>query len=225
MNELIVISSASFEGGMLPIYRKQLADAGIDFYVEDISKQNIPPLGGNSEIKTRDMIELSSRFAHYKKIVYTDAFDFCFFGDRDEVFEKIPNDHVLWGAEKNCYPDLEIAPRVPDRGPWRFGNGGFLCGTPSAMIAWAEKLRTRPEYSGNVLDQQYLNIYLAENDDFVQIDYRTNLCFCLFGGYPELEFENGRPVNTMYGTHPAWVHANGHWDTSEMNYKYERSLQ
>lgn len=225
MNDLIVIAAASCEGGTLPLYRKQLADAGIDFHVEDISGMSIPPLGGNSEIKTNGMIDLSRRFSHYKKIIFTDAFDMCFFGNKDETISKIPEDYVLWAAEKNCYPDQAIAPRIPDRGPHRFGNGGFLCGTPDAMIAWAEKLRVYPGYNGNVLDQQYLNISLADNDDFVRIDHQTNICFCLYGGYSELEFENGKPVNTMYGTHPQFIHANGHWDASQMWAKHAESLK
>jgi len=225
-NDLIVVTAAtSNEGGTLSLYREQLAKAGIDFHIEDISSQPRPSLGGNSGIKTDQMISLSQRFANYQKIVFTDAFDMTFWSSKDEVISKIPDDHVLWGAEKNCYPDAEIAAKIPDRGPWRFGNGGFLCGTPEAMIAWARKLRTRPDYHQNVLDQQYLNIYLAEQDDFVQIDWKTELVFCLYGGYPELEFVKGKPVNMTYGTYPAWCHANGSWNATEMWDKYERSLQ
>ena len=224
MNDLIVISAASCEKGYLSLYREQLAKAGIDFHLEDISGTEIPALGGNSAIKTASMISLSQRFSHYKKIVFTDAFDFCFFGERDDVIAKIPDDYVLWGAEKNCYPDQTIAPRIPDRGLHRYGNGGFLCGPPEAMIAWAEKLRERPGYHGNVLDQQYLNLYLSEEDDFVKIDHTTSICFCLFGGYEELQFEKGLPVNSTYGTHPNFVHFNGGWNPTEMFMKYERSL-
>ena len=224
MNDLIVISAASCEKGFLSLYREQLAKAGIDFHLEDISGTVIPPLGGNSAIKTASMIDLSQRFSRYKKIVFTDAFDFLFFGDRDELISKIPDDHVLWGAEKNCYPDASIAELIPDRGPHRFGNGGFLCGTPDAMIGWAEKLRSCDFYDGNVLDQQYLNIFLARDDEFVRIDWKTEIVFCLFGGYDELEFENGKPVNRMYNTRPSFIHANGGWDWKPMWERYTASL-
>jgi len=224
-NDLIVITAASsMEGGTLPLYREQLAKAGIEFHVEDISGQHIPPLGGNSGINTESMISLSTRFSHYERIVFTDAFDVTFYGTREDVIAKIPLDRVLWGAEKNCYPDLSIAPRVPDRGPHRFGNGGLLAGTPEQMIKWATDLRNLSCYHPNVLDQQYLNILLADQSDLCHIDHQTTLFCCLFGGYTELEFEQGLPVNTMYGTHPNFLHANGHWDTSEMFTKYERSL-
>jgi hypothetical protein len=224
-HSLIVITAASCEKGTLALYREQLLNAGIPFHVEDISSQHIPPLGGNSGIKTQSMIDLSTRFSDYQKIIFTDAFDMLFFGDKQSVLAKIPSDRVLWGAEKNCYPDQSIASLVPDRGPARFANGGLLAGTPAAMIDWATRLRERPSYHPNVLDQQYLNLYLAENNDLMcTIDHTSSLFFCLFGGYPELEFERGLPVNRMYDTHPNFCHANGHWSADEMWRKYEASL-
>lgn len=224
--DLIVITAASTtERGTLPLYADQLTVAGIDFHIEDISGQHIPPLGGNSGIKTKSMIDLSTRFSHYSFIVFTDAFDVTFYGTKEDVLSKIPTTHVLWGAEKNCYPDQSIASRVPDRGPHRFGNGGLLAGTPAMMIDWAERLREYLEYHPNVLDQQYLNILLAEQNDLCHIDSRTSLFFCLFGGYSELEFEKGLPVNRMYGTHPQFLHSNGHWAADEMFHKYEESLR
>jgi hypothetical protein len=223
-SELIVVTAASCEKGTLPLYREQLAQAGIPFYLDDISSHYIPPLGGNFRIKIESMRRLSQQFLAYERIVFTDAFDVVFFGDKDSLLAKIPTDRVLWGAEKNCYPDPAIAERIEQRPGARFANGGLLCGSPRAMIEWTHSAESHPWYHPDSLDQQWLNAMVAEKSPLAQCDFCSRIFFCLFGGYPELEFERGVPVNTMFQTHPQFVHANGHWDTTEMWRKWKESL-
>jgi hypothetical protein len=73
-------------------------------------------------------------------------------------------------------------------------------------------------------NQGLYNILLVEQPELIDIDWKTELFFCLHTGYPELEFEQGRMVNTAWGTRPAFAHANGAWPTAEMWEKYHRSL-
>jgi len=224
MKDLIVITAASGNYGTLPLYRDQLSRAQIDFYVDDISGKYIPPLGGNFAMKLESMRRLSQQFSTYQRIVFTDAFDVTFWGDRDSLISKIPLDYVLWGAEKNCYPNHHLAEVIPNWCPARFANGGLLCGTPQSMLDWCDRAESHPLFHPNILDQQWLNQMLAENSPLVTCDHVSKIFFCLFGGYPELEFERGLPVNALYNTHPHFIHANGKWSADEMWRRYEESI-
>jgi hypothetical protein len=88
-----------------------------------------------------------------------------------------------------------------------------------------------PAYNPGMLDQQFLNILVAEDQRDVSraplclLDDRSTLFFNLYGGCEELEFEKGKPVNTLCGTRPLFIHASGQWPVAETMAKYERSLQ
>lgn len=224
MNDLIVILSASGVRGTMREYLRQLARARIDFHVEDISGFPHLDTGGNLRQKVESLRNMAHRFSNYKRLVFSDAFDVTFYGTREDVIATIPDDYVLWAAEKNCYPDQAIAAHIPDSGPWRFANGGLLCGTPKSFIEWAHLAETHSAFNPAIVDQQFHNMMLAEKSPLCIIDSHTDLFFCLYGGYEELEFENGLPVNTLYGTHPQFIHANGKWDATEAFAKLERSL-
>jgi hypothetical protein len=223
MNDLLVIMGASCVSGTMPLYLDQLKTAGIEYHVEDIAGVQQHEL--NLGWKCRWVRQFGQRFSSYQRLVITDAWDVTFYGTREEVISKIPTTHVLWAAEKNCYPNPAIAEAIEKRTPWAFNNGGMLCGTPEQMIEWANTVERHPKYLPGYLDQEFHNMMLAEkNAKLCTIDDQTNLFFCLFCGYPELEFEKGIPVNTFCDTHPNFLHANGKWSSGEMFHKYERSL-
>jgi hypothetical protein len=174
--------------------------------------------------KVQKFREFATSYSRFEKIVLSDAWDITFYGTKEDALSKIPDDHVLQAAEKNCYPDLSMAGSIPDRGPWRFVNGGLTAGRPGIILRWLELLESHPLYNPGCLDQWFFNALLAEGSPLCNIDAETMLFFCLFGGYAELEFEKGLPVNTVYGTHPNFCHRNGGWSGDEMFGKYERSL-
>ena len=224
MKDLIVITAASSVQGTMPLYLRQLMDAGIDVHVEDTSKLNLTGAGGDLGFKIHWLREFSQRFAEYEAFVLTDAFDVTFYGTREQVIKKIPRKGVLWGAEKNCYPDPHIASRITGSTPWHLANGGLLCGTPGVLLDWCEAAERHPLYDTHLLDQEFLNMLLAEKDPLAQIDSCTAVFFCLYGGYDELEFTKGIPLNTTCCTFPNFVHANGKWDAGEMFARCQRSL-
>jgi hypothetical protein len=224
-SNLIVVLGTTASGGFMPEYLKSLEQADIPYHIEDISMMPNLNGGGNLGWKVEFFRKTASMFSSYEFMIVSDAWDMMFFcRNKGEVLCRLPKDHVLFAAEKNCYPDAAIAPRIPDRGPWRFMNGGLSGGTPQSFLAWCDAAERHPLYVPSALDQWFTNELLAAEDPLIQIDYRTRLFFCLYGGYPELEFVNGMPVNTMYHTYPCWIHANGKWSTEELLEKYQRSL-
>ena len=224
MNDLIVLMGASEVHGTMTTYLRQLSEAEIEWRSVDVSDRPNQNGGGNLGYRVKIFRSLATQFAHYEKLIFSDAFDVTFYGSKEDVFKKIPKDYVLHAAEKNCYPDPSMAERITGRTPWRFANGGLAAGTPQAFLEWCEAVETHPHYNPEMLDQQFLNERVAEGSPLCRIDSETKLFYCLFGGYDELDFASGMPINTACCTFPNFCHANGKWTADEMFARYERSL-
>jgi hypothetical protein len=225
-NDILVIIPCTCEAGTLPLYKKQLSEAQIDFQIETLGPP--PPLGWGLATGVQYFRDWATRFANYERLVVTDAFDVTFFGTREDVISNIPMDYVLQAAEKNCYPDYAEAQRIgelyPDRGEHRFVNGGMTAGTPKAIYEWADAIEKHPDFLPHALNQWFFNRRLADGSDLCHIDHTTKLFYCLFGGYSELDFIKGKPINTTYGTRPSFIHANGCAGTEGMWAAYNRSI-
>lgn len=224
MTDLIVIMGATEVHGTLPLYREQIFSAGIELKIIDCSdKPNING-GGNLGYRVALFRKYATEYSERKFIIFSDAFDVTFYGaSAKEIMLRMPREGLLHAAEKNCYPDKAIAERIAG-GPWRFANGGLVAGSPKAYIEWCDFAESHPLYVPTMLDQQFLNILVAERSPFAKLDTLTRMFFCLYGGYDELQFENGKPVNALYGTRPLFVHANGKWTADEMFDRQKRSL-
>jgi hypothetical protein len=211
MKDLLVILSCTSEQGMMAKYRSQLAAAEIDVYVDKIDGFPNSNGGGTLGHQVQGQRRLARQFEEYGKLIFTDAFDVLFYGTGGDVMEKIPDDHVLLAAERNCYPDPSLAPTFPGTTAWRYVNGGMMAGTPERILEWLNEIERHPLYDPNGLNQRFFNLVRYSGSSLVPIDERTELFYCLYLEQNELAFENGLPVNTVLGTHPNFIHANGKW--------------
>ncbi len=206
MKDLLVTMGASEVRGYMAEYLGQLQDAGIETNIDKLGDFPNKNGGGTLGFQIKKERELAQRFSDYEKIVFTDAWDVLFYGTKADVICKIPDDYVLLGAERNCYPDaLPIAGDTP----WRFTNGGLMAGSPKNILAWLDGLERHPLYRPDDINQRLYNLLLLQGSELVSIDSRTELFYCLILDNAELQFERGLPVNTLCGTHPNFIHANG----------------
>ncbi len=232
MNELIVITGSSLppsdpRTGTLKLYLEQLSMAGIQTHL--VSHTDVPKSEGGApgtlEFFIKSIRQVAHQFSDYKRLVITDGWDVVFFGTKGDVIRKIPMDKCLIGAAKECYPwELAKRNKTSEDTDRMYANGGLLAGTPESILKLVDAMANHPKYRPRLENQGMMNIMLKEKADAFYCDHRTELFFTLYDGYPELEFENGIPINTMYGTRPQLLHANGHWQTDEMFDKYKRSL-
>jgi hypothetical protein len=200
--------------------------AGIECVVHPLT--DIPTAGGipwKREYYIKRHSEIACRYADYERLVITNAWDVTFYGTPEDVIRKVPMDRVLVGAGRESWPDCSIRDITPGITPWKFSNGGLTAGAPTNILAFADALEDHPKYEAGMWDQGMLNITLADRTAPFQLDCRTELFFCLFDGYPELDFERGLPVNTLCGTRPNFIHANGNWPIQELQEKRQRSLR
>lgn len=221
-DELIVLTASTVgpnhpESGTLALYLSQLEAAGIDHYCEPLTE--FPSNGGSLSYKVTNLRRRVVENLHYDKIVFTDGHDMQYFGRRDDLISKIPEAGVILGAERNCYPEPDIAHLIQTPRPFSFANGGWLAGTPESFLLWLDAIEQHARYSEGMLDQGWFNRRLADNDPLIMIDYHTALVYCTYGesgNIADLQWEDSIPINTLYGTHPNFIHCNGHWPSDHI---------
>jgi hypothetical protein len=225
LKDLLVLMACSSVQKLQPEYMRQLTEADIDYHVEHLGPRANENGGGTFSHKVDSFRRLSKLFCEYEKLVFTCAWDVLFYGTKKEVLGKIPDQGVLLGAERNCYPDASIAHLCKGDVPWRFVNGGLTAGTPESILAWLDGIEQHLQYHPSEVDQLSLNLMRAENSPLTMIDARTELFYCLHLEGGELDFENGLPVNKLCGTHPNWLHFNGRHPHEPAMELRERSLR
>lgn len=221
MKDVLVLMGASRENGTMKEYLQQLKDADIDTHVwsiDDWSKS------GTLGFQVEKYIELAHQFKDYKYLIFTDAWDVTFYGSKADVLAKMPDIEVLWAAERNCFPDPSLAPKMKGTTPWRFVNGGMMCGTPELIHDFFVQIQKAPGYNPDLLNQGYFNTLRFNDSDLIHIDTHTHLFYTLYLEGEELQFEKGLPVNTLLGTKPNFIHANGNWPTEHIIQRRKNSL-
>lgn len=211
MKDLLVITGASSIQKLMPTYLDQLRMADIPIHVEPLPPYFNPNLGvlGFTISSMRKLLVQHPA----EKIVITDAFDVLFYGTKEEVIAKVPEEGVIMAAERNCYPEPFLSIHIDGPTPWRYVNGGMWAGTPTSLLKWCDSIEDDLTYDPNVLGQLWFNRRLAAGTDLVNLDYRTELFYCMFleDQGNEMQIVNGRPTNTLCGTHPPFLHFNGSW--------------
>lgn len=223
MIDFIVIMGASKPNRLMPLYLEQLQKAGIPHEAETISMGS--PNDGTLERCLRDWRRLANRFSGYDRLILTDAWDVLCYASREEIGEVLAcfSPSPVFAGEKNCYPETSLASSIPDRGPWRFVNGGMLTASPSELMKWCHAVESHPAYDPKMVGQKWLNRRLAEKSSLVDIDFCCALFQCMYLDEGEVTARDGRPYNSVTETFPCWVHFNGSWPYEPFFEKMEMS--
>lgn len=219
MPDLQVITFCTRRAGLIAQYEEQLSRAGIAFHVESLAGMQNGDFGslGARLTNCRRLVE---KFKDSSKIVFTDAWDVLFYGTAEEVYEKIPIDRVLIAAERNCWPDTYMAPYYPGKSVWRFVNGGLQAGTPEQLMQWIDGVEKHPCYHPGYIDQHWMNLRLLDGSFPIPLDTETNLFYCMVGEAGELLCKDARPINSITGTRPNFIHFNSKHDPTMFLWKW-----
>jgi hypothetical protein len=136
----------------------------------------------------------------YTHFLYTDAWDTV--AMRPDV--QVPSEGLLISAERACYPYPKWAERYPvNDSPWRYVNGGGWCGEISAFLRMYESKPPTDEMNDQVwLTERFLA-------GWGKLDYEC-MIFQTLGFCPVSDFIHSPFTNTVTGSHPAFIHGNGH---------------
>lgn len=164
-----------------------------------------------------------TKFQEGERVILTDCWDVVFADHPDNVAQRCKQhygDAVVFNTEKSCWPLAELAHYFPDVGsPWRFLNGGVICGPADKLLAMFEAMkleeygfdRTLPD--GTKIepnDAVPLVKAYVEQPVPVVVDQHCRVFQC-FSEWNESEFEiSDKGVrNVVTNTRPGVLHFNG----------------
>lgn len=208
MNDVIVVAGATHREGFIDEYEAQLAAADIPFYLKPLDPL---PAGANSITMRRRIKffrDIASEFSDYRTIYITDAWDVLFFGTKQELIDKAPT-LFLCSAERNCYPEADLADRISGFTPWRYANNGCVAANPEYLWNWcADAERTNDL---DILDQAWFNRRCAERSPLTPLDTSTNIFYVVSAWLEDgaLQVKNGRPWNSVTNCYPSFLHFSG----------------
>ena len=214
MNEVIVVAQITHREGMIDEYERQLTEAGIPFYWHQIAPL---PNGANSITAAKRIAyirEMADRFREYQHIVMTDAWDVLFFGTKEELVSKLPENMIV-SAERNCYPEAHLTKEFTSESPWRFANNGMLAGAPDKLLRWCDLAERNYSGDAQILDQAWFNRRCLDSH-LVWLDETTSIFYVVSAWLEDgsLKLRGTRPYNTKYDTFPSLFHFSGKCDTT-----------
>ena len=200
MSDLCVFST-----GIKPLLRQSCADHGIELHEYGVGR----PWPGMCVGKiTEPLAFLKTRTEKYA--LFTDGEDSFIVNDEDHIIGEFEANVSRWrpiliSAEKNCYPDPELAEQYPESPtPWKYINAGGWMGKREALIMALGELQDSPFFG--VSDDQlcwhhwFLRYrYLADLDSGCEV-------FQTMAGTDEF-IPPG--MNTLTLSCPSVIHFNG----------------
>lgn len=219
---VIVVAGATHREGFIDEYEAQLAAASIPFHLEQLDPL---PSGANS-ISMQRRIDffrgIASKFSNYDVIYITDAWDVLFFGTKQELIDKAP-ETFLCSAERNCYPEADLADKIHGDTPWKYCNNGMIAAAPSYLLAWCDQAASTPDL--NHLDQGWFNRRRAEGSHLTPLDETTNLFYVMSAWLEDgaLQVKDGRPWNSTCDTFPNFIHFSGKCQDNDFRKMMEES--
>lgn len=207
----IVVMGASRSNKLMPRYLAQLEAASIPYHVEPLTITS--PSDGTLGLCLDYYKKFAERFSQYERLILTDAWDFLCYGTREQVVASLPQfPIVVFGAERNCYPEPALADQIGNWGTvWNYVNGGCLTASPSELLHWCRAVQSHPAYDPQMIGQQWFNRRWAEHSELIHIDFHTRLFYCMYREEesPALMNQDGRPFNSVCKTFPPLIHFNG----------------
>lgn len=216
----IVCLGASKPAKLMSRYLNQLTTSSIPYHITTLILTS--PSDGRMGLCVAYYRQLAQEFSSHSRLIITDAWDVLCYGSYEDIASiliSIPPT-VLFAAERNCYPEPELASVISAHWnstqgsiPWLYANGGMLTASPAELLLWCDLVERHPAYDPDMIGQQWLNRRLTEGSELVSIDSRTNLFYCMYmeDQSPALRNVAGMPHNILTNTFPKFIHFNGSW--------------
>ncbi len=142
-------------------------------------------------------------------ILFMDGYDTMATGSPKKLIDKFKamNKRIVFGAEKSCWPDKNLASQYPpSTSPWKYLNSGQFIGY--AKDIW-NIIQEPIENSAD--DQLYYTLKFLENRDEIAIDNKCEMFQCMGQSADDLEivYNHGNFNNKRTNTSPYIIHGNG----------------
>lgn len=215
MLEPLAVSLCSERRGYVSVLERQLKREGIEFQVEidqDFSWRRRALWAMKKASDNQDRL-----------LLFLDPWDVVFCGTKSELMHELYQSHITVSGDRNCWPDPQFKTEYFFKdgdvlSPWRYVNVGVIIGPGSKIseaMEWGWQRfpivgdhRTIVSECGS--DQRFwTKLYLFGGFN-IKIDTECRMCQTAIGyKRGELDYVDGRLVNTVFGTRPLFMHANG----------------
>ena len=182
------------------------ANLGLSYYLFGLGEQ----WPGAIEAKIiRLLWEIERLETEY--VLMTDAGDSFVMADEDELLARTPAAPPVVSAEKNCWPQPQLAEYYPGSvSPWRYVNSGGYIGTKEGVAGMLRAMHASLPSDDQGDDQfalslAYLNGYPLILDTLCQV-FQT----AAGAGQDEFSWQGNRLRNNVTGSTPCVLHFNGH---------------
>lgn len=138
---------------------------------------------------------------------------------KDALLENFSMEKVVFNAEKNCYPDGDLAIRYPHtNSSWRYLNAGILAGKISVLKhLYSEVLDKIPKS----MDQLQFSIAFL-NGAPIELDNDCKVFQTLYmTSEEEISYSKEGIKNNVTGTYPLLIHGNGNASMDKVYLQYE----
>lgn len=150
----------------------------------------------------------------FTHVLYTDGRDSLFVRDRGHIihsYHALGSPPCVLSAEKNCYPDWDLASDFPDRGtPWRYPCAGQYMGEiPYIREYWAKIQKAYTHLDDN--DQAWIARGMVDGllDEVILDSYCDIFQSVVDGNEIDWSKENNAWVNLTTDSQPSVLHFNG----------------
>jgi hypothetical protein len=205
---MIVATAADCKKGFYSALERKLRQSGISLIFGDIRP-----------FSWRKMIlwEQEIAEAHSSElVVFVDAWDFLFLGSRDDLFEVVAPHTLLFHSDSCCWPQpqkMDDYPAATLTQRWRYVNGTGPAGQGSIIADAISYGMARFPIVGDESsifadnDQRFwTDVYLSGLGD---VDVNCKLSQSMQGAESAVVIEGSRVRNTITGSRPQFLHANG----------------
>lgn len=198
-----------------------------NYFMATAKKNGIEPINADPEVwpggtdwrlipwwrKSHAQAEFIRKYGNlYTHYLFCDAYDIVFAAGWEEIIEKFKsyNSPIVFGTERNCWPDLNLASKYPESPyPTRFLNAGFWIAETDAALKFAEVLEQKAQEKTKCDSGICVDLFLSGQHP-IELDRDCRLFFCCnMDSLNYVKKENGRVVNTQSGQCPCLFHGNG----------------
>jgi len=155
------------------------------------------------ELKHWDMEKLKSTL-----ILFSDSYDVINVSTEYEIIEKyysISKNHILFSAEKYCWPDISLEKYYPNtKSKYKFLNsGGFIGNAYDILNILGMDIKDDDD------DQLYFTKIFLFNTVNIKLDYNCEIFQTLNGNIKDIYIYKNKIINKTHLTFPSFIHGNG----------------
>lgn len=205
MNSLIAVYSFGTDETKCELLKKSAEHFGYNLTIEGIGQNYL-----GHGLKIKNFKKFCEAQDPDTVVMFVDAYDVIFVQPPEVLYnkwQKLFDNTVVFNAETNCHPDVELADEypTPENSRFKFLNSGVYMGRAKDV------LKLLPEELQDTYDDQryFVDKFLYNNPEkSISLDYNTELFMPICYAVTSVRYDLNGLYNSEINTYPCLLHAN-----------------